>query len=289
MRMGYKLCIAQVQINTVRRQVPEEFFRTSYDQSIRHCDCKQLSFSSPIPRRKNRQYPSRYLHRWVHRKHPHSKVPSFVMVRILFMSASYPESGNQGVIPTPETHAIGLGNSERIRLKFGSYGIEVLESGVRIRVSNLYSIDNGAKSNRTFAVVVYPDVIEPEFSTEHDAIISGQSIGIVFKNHGWAIDKRHQYFGELELASNDPDTGSVFGGTGKIRPVVHVYSLFIKKNGSEFHYASIAEVHHPEYLDLEDLHAIYGNEFDKSLVQDEETESFLDIVKTKMKAVFFTA
>lgn len=225
------------------------------------------------------------LHHWVHQKHPHSKVSSSVTVRILFMPVSCPETSSQNVIPAPETHTIGLGNSERIRLKFGSYGIEVLESGERIRVSNLYSIENGVKAKRTFAVVFYPALIEPEFCREHDAIINGQSIGIVFKSHGWVIEKRHQYFGKIDVFCDGTNVDSVFGNIGKSQPVVHVYSLFIKKNGSEFHYASIAEVHHPDYLELEDLYSIYGNEFDKSLAQDRDIKSFLDIVKTKMAAV----
>jgi hypothetical protein len=224
------------------------------------------------------------MHHWMHRKHPHSKVSAFVMVRIVFMSVICPETNNKNVLPAMEKHTIGLGNSERIRQKFGSYGIEVLESGVRIRVSNLYSVENGVKTNRTFAVVVYPAMIDKEFSREHDAIINGQSIGIVFKNNGWMIDKRHQYFGKVDRASGGPGSVSVFGDIGKTRPVVHVYSLFIRKNGSEFHYASIAEVHHPEYLEWEDLHSIYGNEFDTSRVMDRDIESLLDIVKTKMTA-----
>ncbi len=198
------------------------------------------------------------------------------------MSASYPEKTNLRDVPVVENHTFGLGNSERIRLKFGSFGIEVLESGQRIRVSNLYSIDAGVKTNRTFAVVVYPAVIEPEFSKEHDAIINGQSIGIVFKNHGWAVDKRHQYFGKVELPSDDSDVDAVFGDIGNTQPVIHVYSLFVKKGDVEFQYASIAEVHHPEYLDLEDLNAIYGNVLDSALTKDEGVNDFLEIVKTKM-------
>ena len=91
------------------------------------------------------------------------------------------------------------------------------------------------------------------------------------------------------MAADGPDIGSIFGNTGSIRPVIHAYSLFVKKNGSEFHYASIAEVHHPDYLALEDLLSIYGNEFDKSPLQDEEIESLLEIVKTKMTAISYTA
>jgi hypothetical protein len=205
----------------------------------------------------------------------------------MFMSVSYPEKTSQRKGFAVENNTFGLGNSERIRLKFGSYGIEVLESGQGIRVSNLYSIDEGVKTNRTFAVVAYPDIIEPEFGDEHDAILNGESIGIVFRNNGWVVDKRHQYFGKIEVPSANSDVDAVFGDIGKIQPVIHVYSLFVKKDNSEFRYASIAEVHHPEYLNLEDLNAIYGNSLDGVLEKNEDVHDFLEIVRTKM-GVFHT-
>lgn len=190
---------------------------------------------------------------------------------------------NQSEISVVEKQARGLGNSDRIQLKFGSYGIEVLENGPRIRVSNLYSIHDGLKITRTFAVVAYASVIEPAIKKEHDAIISGQSIGTLFKMNGWVIDKRHQYFGKMEASSDSSSEYSIFGGIGTTQPVVHFYSLFVKKNNSEFQYASIAEVHHPEYLELEDLDAIYGNEFDGKLVKNKNVSDFLEIVRTKMQ------
>ena len=198
------------------------------------------------------------------------------------MSVSYPEKTSQRKGSVVENNTFGLGNSERIRLKFGSYGIEVLESGQGIRVSNLYSIDEGIRTNRTFAVVAYPDVIESAFSKEHDAILKGESIGIVFRDKGWAVDKRHQYFGKVEVLSDRSDVDSVFGDIGRAQPVIHVYSLFVKKDSSEFRYASIAEVHHPEYLGLEDLSAIYGNDLSDALDKNEDVNDFLEIVKTKM-------
>lgn len=187
-----------------------------------------------------------------------------------------------------EPHSVGqqtaeLANSDRIKLKFGNYGIEVVESDLRIRVSKLFSTVAGVNTNRTFAVVMYPAVIEPAFRKEHEAIVGGQSIGIVFKENGWLTDKRHQYIGELESVSDFPAFHSVFGDIGEIQPVIHVYSLFIKKNNAEFHYASIAEVHHPEYLGLDELNAIYGNEVDGSLLTDQDTISFLKIVASKMQ------
>ena len=190
---------------------------------------------------------------------------------------------NPGESSTEENHSRSLRNSDRIQIKYGSYGIDIVENGNKIRVSNLYSTDNGVKTNRTFAVVMYPAVIEPAFRKEHEAIINGQSIGIVFKESGWLIDKRHQYIGELEPLSDLSGIYSVFGDIGAVRPVIHVYSLFIKKDNAEFHYASIAEVHHPDYLDLAELKSIYGNEFDGALVKDQDTIDFLKIVETKMQ------
>ena len=181
---------------------------------------------------------------------------------------------------TPE-----LANSDRIRLKFGDYGIEVLESGPRIRVSSLYSVEAGIRTNRTFAVVAYPSMIESAFSNEHHEILSGQSIGIVFRNNGWAISKRHQYFGRIGAHPNQAALNAVFGGIGEAHPAIHIYSLFVRKDGEEYPYASIAEVHHPDYLDLEDLAAIYGSEYDTGYVKNGRIDQFLDIVETKMRSV----
>jgi len=199
------------------------------------------------------------------------------------MLVSYPAKPKTIENLATGTQVSELGNSDRIRLKFGSYGIEIVENGGRIRVSNLYSTTDGRKTNRTFAVVMLPDVIEPAFRKEHDAIINGQSIGIVFKGHGWQIDKHHQYVGELDVGSDFSAVHSVFGDIGEVRPVIHVYSLLIKKDNRQFHYASIAEVHHPDYLGLEDLREIFGKEFDGSLEMDRDTADFLRIVNSKMQ------
>lgn len=176
-----------------------------------------------------------------------------------------------------------LGNSDRIRLKFGSYGIDIIENELRIRVSNLYSTSNGVKTNRTFAVVMYPAVIEAAFRKEHKAIIEGQSIGIVFREHGWQIDKRHQYIGELDALSGFSGVNPVFGDIGLARPVIHVYSLIVKKDKQEFHYASIAEVHHPDYLELAELKSIFAVELVGAQVRNQDTIDFLKIVKNKMQ------
>ena len=212
-----------------------------------------------------------------------SKVRALLLIEVDFMLASDPTKILQGESPAAEKQTSDLGNSDRIRLKFGNYGIEIVENGLRIRVSKLFSTNAGLQTNRTFAVVMYPALIEPAFQKEHEAIINGQSIGIVFKDNGWIIDKRHQYIGQLETLTDFSDVHSLFGNIGEVQPVIHVYSLIIKKDNTEFHYASIAEVHHPEYLDLEELKAICGSEVDGALVKDQNTIDFLKIVKSKMR------
>ena len=199
------------------------------------------------------------------------------------MLASDPAISDHSEPLTAKEQDCDLGNSDRIRLKFGNYGIEIIENDLRIRVSNLYSMGSEGRTNRTFAVVFYPPVIKAAFRKEHQAINDGQSIGIVFKENGWLIDKRHQYIGELEPLPDFTGIHSVFGDIGTIRPVIHVYSLFIKKDEVEHHYASIAEVHHPDYLDLEKLKSIFGANFDGGQLNDQDTIDFLKIVAGKMQ------
>ncbi len=217
----------------------------------------------------------------VHQQPRQCKVPFFIIRLIDQMSASLQKNANRLDTLPMALYTVELGNSDRIRLKFGSYGIEVLESEDGIRVSNLYSIDNGVKTIRTFAVVDLPLVIAPEFSKEHEAIINGQSIGSVFKNNGWVVDKRDQYFDNIEMPLTM--TGrSVFGFKGATRAAVQIYSLFIRKQDVECFYASIAEVHHPEYLTLQDLKVIYGEQRRGTQPVDQRVGEFIRIIQAKM-------
>jgi len=201
------------------------------------------------------------------------------------MIASCSANANQGDASPLKKHAHTLSNSERIRKKFGSYGIEVLENDSGIRVSSLYSTHGGERINRTFAVVAYPDVIEPAFREEHDAIVKGQSIGTVFENSGWDIEKHHQYFGETETPQDHFSVSSHAGDTRMARSAIHVYTLVVKKGDSSFQYASIAEIHHPEFLQLEDLAAIYGLEFENHQVEQNKLGDFLNIVKSRLMSL----
>jgi len=191
----------------------------------------------------------------------------------------------QGKTSTEEKHSRPLRNSDRIQMKYGSYGIDIIENGNKIRVSNLYSTDNGVKTNRTFAVVAFPDVIETAFKTEHQSVINGQSIGVVFAKNGWEIQKHHLYFGEIEMPTEHYGDHCLFSDIGTGQPAIHIYSLVVAKDNSEFEYAAIAEVHHPDFLQLEDLQAIYGQGSNSKLAPDASVLNFLEIVRSKIQGL----
>lgn len=146
-------------------------------------------------------------------------------------------------------------NSERIEQQFGSYGIEVLHSDASLRISNLYSTHGQERIGRTFAVTEYPRAIDPRIADAHAEIVAGGSIGAVFTRRGWTVSKDHRYYGEVEINSTLADLmrRAVGGGAA-----VHVYVLGVSRDEDTLTYATIAEVHHPDYLGLTDLPEIYG-------------------------------
>jgi hypothetical protein len=173
-------------------------------------------------------------------------------------------------------------NSERINLIFGSYGIDVLKSNKTLRVSNLYSRDKNIKTTRTLAVVRYSDTVDPLFSSEHQTILDGGSIGAVFKSGGWKINKQHIYFGDLD---SSPKFNPLYTMMGEIPPkelAVHLYALFISKDNAEFRYSLIAETHHPKYLDSKLLEAIYESE---NLEKQTTSEEIQEILNTVIKEI----
>ena len=149
----------------------------------------------------------------------------------------------------------GLLNSERIAEQFGSYGIDVLEHASDVRVSNLYSPEDDRKICRTFAVVMYPDEIDAALAAEHSEILSGLSIGAVFTRHGWTVTKAHRYFGVIATTER---VSNLMGDIGAQPLAVHVYDLEVSRGETSSFYATIAEVHHPDYLDVATLAEIYG-------------------------------
>jgi hypothetical protein len=145
-------------------------------------------------------------------------------------------------------------NSERIAAAFGSYGVEVLEQDDQVRVSSLFSLAGDEKTCRTFAVVRYAPV-DPAVSAEHAAIVAGGSIGAEFAAHGWEVRKTHLGYGERSASPRLASLMRVDAGTPLAE---HVYVLDVAKGGRTIEYAALVEIHHPDYLSLEDLAEIYG-------------------------------
>ena len=146
-------------------------------------------------------------------------------------------------------------NSERIQQAFGSYGVEVLANDTRARVTNLYSIEAGSKTCRTFAVVRFPAAIDAAVATEHATITNGGSIGAVFAANGWRVLKTHLAFREIDATPRLASLMHVPVGT---RLAEHAYVLDVARDGKTVEYAALVEIHHPDYLKLGDLERIYG-------------------------------
>ena len=97
---------------------------------------------------------------------------------------------------TPAVLAAALGacatetlllNSERIDQQFGSYGIDELASEAGLRRSSLYSIHNGKRICRTYAVVRFVDNPDSSYGQLHAKVLAGNSLGEIFKSNGWSI------------------------------------------------------------------------------------------------------
>jgi len=176
-------------------------------------------------------------------------------------------------------------NSQRIERIFGSYEIEVLKNGPELRVSDLHSFAEGIPTTRTLALVTYDEKIDQELTDEHRMIVRGSSIGEVFLNKAWVVEKENRYFGEIEASA---DYAPLYKRMGDIEPAslaVHIYELFVRKGDLRLHYADIAEVHHPEYFDLDDLHEIYAEFFEENRQADADIEQTLELLKTEMKSI----
>lgn len=149
-------------------------------------------------------------------------------------------------------------NSERIARTFGSFGIDVLQSRDDRRVSSLYSGSGEAKITRTLAVVTFSGPVRDVFAGEHARVQSGESIGAVFRSAGWEIDKLNIFIGEMEIPAKYDRLSALMRIELPQFLAAHVYELVISKEGRSYDYATIVELHHPDYLSAGDLRSIYG-------------------------------
>lgn len=148
-------------------------------------------------------------------------------------------------------------NSERIERRFGSYGIEILSSKDGVRRSSLHSIEGEQKICRTYAVVRFENVPDSIVGEEHAQILAGHSIGEIFKTRGWQIFKETRLVGEYQPPSTGHPVLHLMALDDAPPLAMHVYRLLLKKDGQIIDYATIIEVHHPEYLDRDALQELF--------------------------------
>ena len=174
-------------------------------------------------------------------------------------------------------------NSERIENKFGSYGVDIVQSDNQSRVSFLYSLDSNnkkKKSYHTLAVVKFKETIQ--VSAIHKRILNGESIGESFKKEGWEIDKTNH---QMMVISN-PDKLLFKSWLPKIsdeKLALHYYELNVKTENYYYLYAKILEIHHPEYLGLNDLTEVYN--LDEETQNNEKLLSMLNFILNSKSAL----
>ena len=151
-------------------------------------------------------------------------------------------------------------NSERIADCFGSYGIEVVSSEPGLRRSNLYSEDNGVRTCRTYAVARFVDEPDALIDTEHAQILAGKSIGAIFKASGWTILKETLHIGTARLDDSGHPIAALMRLEHGTDMAMHVYRLLLKKSDQAIEYATMIELHHPDYLDRSALLGLYSVE-----------------------------
>jgi len=169
-------------------------------------------------------------------------------------------------------------NSERIRQKFGSYGVEVLYSDSTTRITRLYSTEGDVDVTRTFAVVMYPSVVDSALFLEHNEILNGGSIGQIFKESGWTIKKKSIYLGQISQSDKYDNTYEMMGGIVPTDLALYMYMFTVYKEGRSYNYATIAELYHPAYLTTGDMRRIY-TAVDDSLTSALDVTQKLDMVR----------
>jgi hypothetical protein len=149
-------------------------------------------------------------------------------------------------------------NSERIEHQFGSYGVEVLHADAATRISSLYSSDGPAnRTTRTYAVVEFALPVDQRILAEHERVIAGASLGQVFVNAGWHIEKQTLSITDTSPAAYSDNVVELMRIEARQALATHRYRFFVSKDRLRIPYATITEVHHPDYLEADQLRSMY--------------------------------
>ena len=148
-------------------------------------------------------------------------------------------------------------NSERIESRYGNFGIEVVSQIDGVRRSQLYSTADGDRTCRTYAIARFTSEPPPDIAVEHRQIASGASIGATFKASGWRVFKETRLIDGVILDRDPHGIYSCMQVEGAPSLAVHVYRLLLNKDGQVVDYATIIELHHPDYLREDDVRRLF--------------------------------
>lgn len=146
-------------------------------------------------------------------------------------------------------------NSERIEQRYGSYGVELIEQGRDVRLSCLFSSHGAHQVCRTVAMVWFEHPVDPGLAEADRLIRGGASIGATFQRLGWHVDKANIDIGEFRLTS--PVMGARMDIAVPAVLAMHIYRFRAARDGRRLNYATIVELHHPDYLDRSDVERLY--------------------------------
>jgi hypothetical protein len=165
-------------------------------------------------------------------------------------------------------------NSDMIRARFGSYGVEILHGTEQQRISSLYSDEQGYRITRTFAVVDFAAPLPVALAAAHARISNGGSIGETFRSTGWGIEKHHIFIGEINVGTTHARIGQLMDIQLPQPLATHVYIFVVTKDERSLSYATITEGHHPDFLRIDDLRKAHG----EMLFDDSARDSLDDLV-----------
>lgn len=147
-------------------------------------------------------------------------------------------------------------NSEKIEARYGNYHIDVIASNGLTRQSALSSDTDGRRICRTFALTQFSEDVG-SVSTQ-DVIREGASIGAALQRDGWNVLKSTIHVGSITIADREHPVVTLMRVDPPVTLALHIYKLSIEKDGDVLDYATISEMHHPDYLAEDDIRASFA-------------------------------
>ena len=144
-------------------------------------------------------------------------------------------------------------NSERILKRYGTYHVDVLWSGDNIRQSVLSSLEDGERICRTYAVTWFTPSSERLGELVRDRIAGGASLGETLKKAGYRVLKKTIHVGDVRIDDDSHPAVARMRISTSDNLALHLYRLCVLGDDGATTLATIAEIHHPDFLTTDEL------------------------------------